>query len=117
MRKEQDEFSDASFGQKKQKVVEKSEFEINMEALIGELSEIKAEHGIEDSVSEDQRHDDLVQEISADKMGVDYNHMLLEGGGPAEQVTREVAYNNINQLIDAQYVTVADQDESINHVI
>ena len=58
MRKDQVEFSEVSFGKKK--VVEKSEFEINMEALIGELSEIKAEHGIVESESEDQNHDELV---------------------------------------------------------
>ena len=50
-----------------------------MEALIGELSEIKAEHGIVNSASEDQNHVDLVQEISAHKMGVDYNHLQCEG--------------------------------------
>ena len=58
MRKDQVEFSEVSFGKKK--VVEKSEFEINMEALIGELSEIKAEHGIVESESEDQNQDELV---------------------------------------------------------
>ena len=38
-------------------------------------------------------------------------------GGPAEQEHCEITYTNVNQLIEAQYETVADQEESINHVI
>ena len=38
-------------------------------------------------------------------------------GGPVEQEHLEITYTNVNQLIEAQYETVADQEKSISNII
>ena len=100
MRKEKNNFSDSSsLGLHKddnKKVScqtlhnQKSQLEINIDVLLGELSEIKAEYGISQTKQQDQEHFNLLEGGSSVKYAQKESQEVTE--------TSEIAFQGIEQL-------------------